>query len=119
MSYHISSDRFSQRNLVDLLEILAKYFQVINTRFYIIGAAARDIVLSGIHGRRIRRNTRDLDIAIMIPGWHKFHEIAEDLCKMSEFKKSKDQKQRFIYNDVLLLDIVPFGEIADPDNNIY
>ncbi|MDO6433144.1 nucleotidyl transferase AbiEii/AbiGii toxin family protein [Flavitalea sp. BT771] len=119
MSYHISSDRFDNPSLADFLAVLAKYFQAIDTDFYVIGAAARDIVLGGIHGRRIGRVTRDLDIAIMIPNWHKFEEIATDLCRMPEFTRSQKQKQRFIYKEDLILDIVPFGEIAASDKNIY
>jgi len=119
MSYQISSDRFAEPWLKELLEVVANYFQRSGTEFYIIGAAARDIVLGGIHHRNPHRKTRDLDIAIMIPDWNTFEQIATDLCAMADFKKDSKQKQRFCYKDMFDLDIVPFGEIAQSDKTIY
>ena len=118
MSYQISSDRLNNPTLLELLKVLANYFQAIDNEFYIVGAAARDIVLGAIYQKSIGRKTKDLDIAIMIPNWNAFNQIAEGLCSIPDFKKSEKQKQRFYYKD-LLLDIVPFGEIAGSGNNIY
>ncbi len=118
MSYQISSDRFTHPLLKELLEVLANYFQRIGIEFYIIGAAARDIVLGGIHHRNPHRKTLDLDIAIMIPDWNSFEQIAADLCAMPDFKKDSRQKQRFCYKDIFELDIVPFGEIARSNKTI-
>ena len=119
MSYQISSDRFAEPWLKELLEVVANYFRRIDTEFYIIGAIARDIVLGGIYQRNPYRKTRDLDIAIMIPDWNTFEQIATDLCAMTDFKKDNSQKQRFHYKDMFILDIVPFGEIAQSDKTIY
>lgn len=90
-----------------------------NSEFYVIGATARDIILSGIHKQISTRKTNDLDIAIAIPDWSKFHEISMNLCKLEGFTKSKDQTQRFFYKSHFQLDIVPFGEIARADHHIY
>lgn len=119
MSFNISSDRLSNPLLKDLLEKLTTFFNSIGSEFYIIGATARDIILSGIHHQPPSRMTDDLDIAIAIPEWSKYNKIAEELCKTNDFVKSKQQKQRFIYKNHFLLDIVPFGEIARADHNIY
>jgi predicted nucleotidyltransferase len=118
MSYQISSDRFTNPLLKELLEVLANYFRRISTEFYIIGATARDIVLGGIHHRNPHRRTLDLDIAIMIPDWNSFEQIATDLCAMADFKKDNRQKQRFSFKDIFELDIVPFGEIAQSNKTI-
>jgi predicted nucleotidyltransferase len=119
MSYPISSDKFGNPLLKELLVILTEYFQSIDGEFYVIGAAARDIILSGIHDQIPGRKTEDLDIAIAIPNWDAFEEISLGLCNLKDFKKSDKQKQRFFYKDVYMLDIVPFGEIAKADKNIY
>ena len=119
MSYNISSDSFLNPLLKELLEELTKYFGSIGTEFYVIGATARDIILSGIHNQESGRKTDDLDIAIAIPDWNKFEEISTGLCMVDGFHKSKDQKQRFWYKRFFKLDIVPFGEIARADKNIY
>ena len=119
MSYNISSDSFLNPLLKDLLEELTKYFSSIGTEFYVIGATARDIIFSGIHNQEPGRQTDDLDIAIAIPDWNKFEEISIGLCQVDGFYKSKKQKQRFWFRKVFMLDIVPFGEIARADKNIY
>ena len=84
-----------------------------------IGATARDIILSGIYNQTPGRKTYDLDIAIAIPDWNKFDEISQGIENIDGFQKSTKQKQRFIYQKIYMLDVVPFGEIAKEDNNIY
>ncbi|MEI6750270.1 MAG: nucleotidyl transferase AbiEii/AbiGii toxin family protein, partial [Bacteroidota bacterium] len=119
MSYNISSEGFDNPLLKELLENLTAFFASIGSEFYIIGATARDIIISGIHNQQPGRMTDDLDIAIAIPDWNKYAEIADKLVQVEGFIKSKEQKQRFWFKNVFMLDIVPFGEIARADNNIY
>jgi len=118
MSYNISSENFSNPLLKELLEKLTHFFNSIGSEFYVIGATARDIILSGINNQLPERMTNDLDIAIAIPDWKKYNEITKLLCKTEGFRKSP-QKQRFLFKELYALDIVPFGEIAKADNTIY
>jgi len=119
MNYQISSAEFEDPDIPELLKILAKYFHSQGIEFYVVGAAARDIVLGMIHHRKTRRKTNDLDIAIMIRDWEVFQEVHSGLCNLPGFTKSSRQKQRFHYKNSLILDIIPFGEIARSDRNIY
>ena len=118
MSYNISSENFSNPLLKELLEKLTCFFNSIGSEFYVIGATARDIILSGIHNQLPERMTNDLDIAIAIPDWKKYNEITKLLCKAEGFRKSP-QKQRFLFKELYALDIVPFGEIAKANNAIF
>jgi len=119
MSYSISSESLNNPLLFELLEKLTTFFNSINSEFYIIGATARDIIISGIHNQEARRKTADLDIAIAIPDWSMFQEISDLIEKLEDFHKSRKEKQRFYYKRDFKLDIVPFGEIARTDNHIY
>ena len=119
MSYNISSKNFSNPLLKELLKELSNYFISIDSEYYVIGATARDIILSGIYNQTPGRKTYDLDIAIAIPDWNKFDEISQGIENIDGFQKSTKQKQRFIYQKIYMLDVVPFGEIAKEDNNIY
>ncbi len=119
MSYNISSDRLSNPLLKELLQALTDFFSSEGSEFYVIGATARDIVMAGIHAQHSGRKTVDLDIAIAIPDWDKYEEISVKLCKKTEFTKSPEQKQRFRYKRVYLVDIVPFGEVAKANRYIY
>ncbi|CAD0006113.1 nucleotidyl transferase AbiEii/AbiGii toxin family protein [Flavobacterium salmonis] len=119
MSYHISSNKFTNPLLKELLKTLTIYFNSIDTHFYIIGATARDIIFSVVHDQESGRKTFDLDIAIAIPDWNDFEKISAELTSTGNFKKSTEEKQKFFFKDVYELDIVPFGEIAKEDQNIY
>lgn len=119
MSCNISSESLNNSFLKELLYKLTKYFQSIGSDFYIIGATARDIIMSGIHKQASTRRTSDLDIAIAIKDWDKFDKISKELCSIEGFHKSNKQKQLFWYKRDFKLDIVPFGEVAKADNNIY
>ena len=119
MNCHISSKALPNPLLKELLAVLTTYFNSIESDYYIIGATARDIVLMVIHGQDPKRSTVDLDIAIAIPNWEIFESIEKGLCHTEGFKKSTSQRQRFIYKEIYLLDIVPFGGVAKDDDTIY
>lgn len=119
MNYNISSDNLNNPLLKDLLKQLSGFFCGINVDFYVIGATARDIILSNLHDLIPERKTDDLGIAIAITDWSQFQSIEENLPKVKGIAKSKDQKQRFIYKEVYVIDIVPFGDVAKDDGNIY
>ena len=119
MNYQISAAQFDDKGIPELLKTLAQFFQNEGIGFYVVGAAARDIVLGMIHNRNARRKTNDLDIAIMIRDWQVFEKVNSALCDLPGFKKCSRQKQRFYYKNSLILDIIPFGEIARSDRNIY
>ncbi len=67
MSYNISSEGFANPLLKELLEKLTTYFTSVCSEFYIIGATARDIILTGIYKQQPNRMTDDLDIALLLP----------------------------------------------------
>jgi predicted nucleotidyltransferase len=119
MICHISSDKLNNPLLKELLAVLTSYFNSIESEYYIIGATARDIVLTVIHEQDAKRSTIDLDIAIAIPDWEDFRTIEKGLCQIEGFEKLKNQWQRFIYKDSYFLDIVPFDGVAKEDKNIY
>jgi predicted nucleotidyltransferase len=110
MTCHISSEKLNNPLLRELLGRLTDFFQSIHTNFYIIGATARDIILTVIHEQEIKRSTADLDIIIAISDWNQFDAISASLCQLTDFEKSKELKQRFIYKGIYLIDIVPFGK---------
>lgn len=48
MNYNISSDKFDNFILKELLEKLNRYFEEKKLPFYVIGATARDIIMQNI-----------------------------------------------------------------------
>ena len=101
-----------------MLEKLTEYFTSIQSKFYIIGATARDIIMD-IHGIRSSRATHDLDIAVAVVDWEKYQQIENGILNLEGFKKDKKQKQRFIFRGLYFLDMVPFGDIMKSDDKIF
>ena len=119
MSYNISSKKFDNPLLKDLLKELYDFFRSIHVDFYVIGATARDLILCNLYDFAPNRKTVDLDIAIAITDWNQFHSIEQLLPEKANFEKSKEQKQRFMYKNAYSVDIMPFGNVAKSDGNIY
>lgn len=118
MSYSISSNKLQHPLLKPIFEKLIGFFSGMNMKFYVIGATARDIIMA-IHGEKARRATRDLDIAIAISDWEQFDRIEKGIMNIDGFTKDTKQKQRFMYDDVFQIDIVPFGDIRKEDDRIF
>lgn len=117
MSLNISSKKLSNSLLINLLRQLNLTFSRIGSEFFIIGATARDIILSVLANTSAKRKTKDLDIAIAVTGWDKYNEISQALIN-DGFKKSAHHAQRFYFDDYEV-DIVPYGGVAKRDDNIY
>lgn len=94
------------------------FFQSKKIDFYIVGATARDILLTNLYGLIPERKTMDIDIAIAISNWEEFEIIERELPQREYFEKDSYQKQRFIYKGYAI-DVIPFGKIAQKDGNIY
>ncbi|MBC5836013.1 hypothetical protein G6N05_14120 [Flavobacterium sp. F372] len=118
MSYKISSDKIEHPLLKPLLEELIPFFEQQEVKFFVIGATARDIILE-INGEQPGRRTQDIDIAITIDKWEQFEKISEELTKLENFSKDKEQKQRFLYFNKFQLDMVPYGGIMEENDKIY
>lgn len=118
MSYKISSDDFDHPLLKPLLEVLNGYFSGTGLRFYVIGATARDIIMQA-HDEKSGRATQDLDIAVAVSDWKEYQKVENEILNIEGFTKDTKQKQRFIYKEIFLLDIIPFGDIMQEDDKIF
>jgi len=119
MSYHILSKKLSNPELKGILQALNTFFQSKEIDFYIVGATARDILLTNLYGLIPERKTMDIDIAIAISNWEECEIIERELPQREYFEKDSYQKQRFIYKGFYAIDVIPFGKIAQKDGNIY
>ena len=91
MNYNISSSDLQHPIFKTILEELNTYFNRMDIKFYIIGASARDIMLT-IHGEKAMRATRDLDLAIAISNWDQYSKVEEGIQKIKGFAKDNKQK---------------------------
>lgn len=89
----------------------------------IVGATARDILLTHVFGIPARRATHDVDFAVAIENWDQFEQMKSRLAARKGFEPSSRMKQRLYYlgdekEHGHPLDLVPFGAIAQNTNEI-
>lgn len=54
--------------LATVVRALQPAASALGMRFFLMGAAARDLMLLHTHGIKTKRETRDVDFAVMVPG---------------------------------------------------
>lgn len=88
--------------------------------FFLMGAAARDLWLTHAHGSDIKRQTEDVDFAVMLDDWKAFDTLRERLLAGGAFTgRSGLATHQLLHQPTRLpLDIVPFGGIERADRTI-
>ncbi len=92
--------------------MITKASQTLCIDFFVVGATARDIILESGYGIPTNRATRDIDFAIQVSNWEIFSRLKESLIKTEKFTSTRET-QRLKYKNVLPVDIIPFGKIAN------
>ncbi len=94
-----------------LFETLSEAAGSLGMPFFVVGATARDLIFGLGHGLPSRRATLDKDFGVRLASWDEFEKLKESLFTSGQFKQDKEI-QRLLYRGELLVDILPFGEIA-------
>lgn len=100
--------------LLSEIDIIARDLKL---TFFIVGATARDILLQHAHGIHTTRATLDVDIGVSVSDWEQFRTLKEALVRTGKFSPTR-QAQRLLFDDELLLDIIPFGGVAEESHSI-
>lgn len=92
----------------------------LGTPFFLMGAAARDLVLWHAWGFRPIRQTMDVDFAVMVEDWNTFAALRAGLIATGKFaERPGPATHRLRYKPMdLPLDIVPFGGVERADRTI-
>jgi len=111
---------FSNRAELGYLADLARAFKGAagDLPYYLAGATARDLLLEHAHGINPGRDTRDLDLAIMLANWEAFERIRLALIESGHFAPLNDVLHKLLFNGVYELDLIPFGAIEQVNRTI-
>jgi predicted nucleotidyltransferase len=85
--------------------------------FFVVGATARDLIFELGYGLPCRRATNDKDFGVRVSSWDEFNRLKKLLLTSGLFEETTEV-QRLRYRGELLVDILPFGEIADGQGEI-
>jgi predicted nucleotidyltransferase len=105
-----------EKPIVDALYTLKKVADSLNIPFFVLGASARDLILKHCYGVEPLRKTGDIDLGVEVANWEQFTTLTKSLIVTGEFSLTSE-KQRF-RRGTTLIDIIPFGPIADEDKKI-
>ena len=100
-----------------LFETLRDVTGSLGVAFFVVGATARDMILELGYGLPSKQATLDKDFGVRVASWDAFEKLKESLLTSGQFKQNKEV-QRLRYRGELLIDILPFGEIADAKGEI-
>jgi predicted nucleotidyltransferase len=84
--------------------------------YFVVGAMARDILLTGVFGLPPGRATRDVDLAVVMGGWQEFEAMKTRLVDTNAFRPDDHIAQRLYYlpgpaGSGYPLDLIPFGGV--------
>jgi predicted nucleotidyltransferase len=106
------TDRF----FLPIFESLDAAASEIGIPYFIVGATAKDMILSLGYEIDISRATADIDLGINVSSWDDFNRLKEALESTGKFTQSL-ARQRLMYKTIPV-DIVPFGNISSADGSI-
>ncbi|GAB2821233.1 nucleotidyl transferase AbiEii/AbiGii toxin family protein [Ferruginibacter profundus] len=99
--------------LKDLFDALEEAFEATGTDYYIIGALARDVWYS--RGNKTFRQTKDVDLAILVGSQEDYNAIKQYLSQNKGFTATKNNSFVMLTPAGVQVDILPFGEIEIDD----
>ena len=99
---------------VEFLDTIADVAESFKVPFFVVGAMARDILLTEGYGIETGRATQDIDLGVQVSDWDGYERLTEEFIATGEFRRDKKQVQRLLYREMLPIDIIPFGAIAAP-----
>lgn len=88
-----------------------------NQPYFIVGATARDLLLTHVFGLETGRATRDLDIGITVSSWDEFEETRTAFVQTAGFDPDPKVIHR-LHKGGYPLDIIPFDGVESPDHTI-
>ncbi|MFZ6770806.1 nucleotidyl transferase AbiEii/AbiGii toxin family protein [Undibacterium sp. Di26W] len=118
------------KNLLDsttitILESLARVATDLGIHYFVVGATARDILLTHVYGIAIQRATLDIDFAIAVKNWSEFDKLKTGLLKVKGFSSTGKMKQRLefhpstgAHNYAYPIDLIPFGGVENSAHTI-
>lgn len=104
------SGKHQLRQKADALEIIGAAAKALDLSWFVVGATARDIMLSAGYGLSTSRITLDVDVAVNVRTWADYTALREKLLNHPNVEPTK-VPHRLEFVSTTLVDIVPFGSI--------
>jgi predicted nucleotidyltransferase len=105
--------------LAEVVRPLKQEAAKLGASFFLMGAAARDVMLLHVYGIKTLRLTEDMDFGVMVNDWAAFDALREALIAGGQFEaRSKEATHKLWHHSGRPLDILPFGGVEKPDRTL-
>lgn len=110
------SGEIDLRGLARLTRSLQAVARPLHIEYFLMGAAARDLMVRYAHGIETLRATEDADFAVMVRDWAAYDVLRESLIASGQFtSRPGPATHRLRHAGGLPLDVVPFGGVERAD----
>lgn len=97
---------------------LFRHMRATGVDYFLVGATARDILLTKVFGQSAGRATRDVDLAVAVHDWLHFERLKQALEDSGQFKRVAGNASRLHYQPEGIgpaypLDLIPYGGVED------
>lgn len=118
-TYKLNYNQFRQQpEISEMLSALERGLTKYKIDFYLVGAVARDVWMSGINKIEPRRTTGDIDFAVFINNIAAYDELREHLINEEGFFPYKGNNFVLIWKGRTQVDLLPFGAIEDENGRV-
>jgi predicted nucleotidyltransferase len=115
-TYKINYNQLSQQpQITEMLYALERGLDKFGIDFYLVGAVARNVWMTGINNIAPRRTTGDIDFAVLINDKGVYEALKTYLIITEGFQPYKGNEYVLIWKENLEVDLLPFGAIDDED----
>jgi predicted nucleotidyltransferase len=95
----------------EILQALERGFIKYDIDYYLIGAVAREVWMSGLNNITPKRTTTDIDFGIFVRNKEQFDNLKNYLISKENFREYKENPFVLIAANNMEIDIMPFGDI--------
>jgi predicted nucleotidyltransferase len=118
-TYKLNYNQLRQQpEISEMLTALERGLAKYKVDFYLVGAVARDVWMSGINKIEPRRTTGDIDFAVFINNIATYDELREHLINEEGFFPYKGNNFVLIWKGRTQVDLLPFGAIEDENGRV-
>jgi predicted nucleotidyltransferase len=121
--YTIRADRPLNPVIREILASVRALAEKLGYSYLLVGATARDVLMSHVFGIESRRATHDVDFAIALEDWHRFHLLKNALVESGDFALADNKAHQLYYKpgehgQAYPLDLIPFGGVEQKPHQI-
>jgi len=89
--YTIRADKPLDPVTLEILVAMRVLARQLHHSYILIGASARDLLMSHVFGIESKRATRDVDFAVALEDWESFHVLRNALLESGDFVPAENR----------------------------